>query len=438
MGYIDTRTGGGARSARLGFVIAALAAFILVAGSPGAEAAASADLTVDKTSSASGSLAVGDSYSYTITVANLGAGTAHDVTMEDDLPLGVVPSSSPPPFTGGSCTFASSQTGGSPPHYSVFCQRPSLPASTSVSATFEVRLTRDVACGDITNTASVEASDEPAGDTGNNTASATDTVTCPPSISIHTQVPSFAHVGDEITLGMKVTNSGSIDLHDVRVTDAACSGAISQVADGNGDPTLAPGETWRYRCEHRVTPSAGVHLTSIAVVAAASANGRARASDRASVRVLRPGLVLRVTPKPSSGSPGETITYRYVLHNTGDATVTDISVDDDQLGHVGDVSRLVPGHAVTLTVERLVGARHVWVTDRATATGADPSGRAVTAIGQASVTLVAPSAHGSPSGGAGNGGTAFTGAPIAPPLAAAIILALLGVGALLLERRRRI
>jgi len=164
-------------------------------------------------------------------------------------------------------------------------------------------------------------------------------------------------------------------------------------------------------------------------------DGRARASDRASLRVLRPGLTLRVTPDPISGSPGDTITYRFVLHNTGDATLTDISVHDDQLGDVGQVSQLVPGHSVALTVERLVSARHVWVIDRAKATGADPSGHAVTATGSAAVTLVAPNAGGPASGG---DGTAFTGAPIATPLSAGIILALLGVGALLVERRRRV
>ena len=73
--------------------------------------------------------------------------------------------------------------------------------------------------------------------------------------------------------------------------------------------------------------------------------------------------------------------------------------------------------------------------DRAKATGADPSGHAVTATGSAAVTLVAPNAGGPASGG---DGTAFTGAPIATPLSAGIILALLGVGALLVERRRRV
>jgi hypothetical protein len=75
------------------------------------------------------------------------------------------------------------------------------------------------------------------------------------------------------------------------------------------------------------------------------------------------------------------------------------------------------------------------VTDQATATGADPSGHDVTATGSSAVTLVAQSAHGTGNGG---DGTAFTGAPIATPLSACIILALIGGGALFAERRKRV
>jgi hypothetical protein len=243
-------------------------------------------------------------------------------------------------------------------------------------------------------------------------------------------------VGDTIGLSMAVTNRGSIDLHDVRVRNAACSGAVTLVADGDGDATLAPVETWRYRCAHRVTPAAGQHVSGTAIVTASSADGPARASDRASVRVLRPGLTLRVTPDPVSGSPGETITYRFVLRNTGDATHTDLSVDDDQLGHIGDVAKLVPGHAARFSVQRVLSARHVWVVDRATASAADPGGQHVRATARAAVTLVAPTATG-PAPRSGGGGTAFTGAPIALPLTATVVLAAVGASALLIARRRR-
>ena len=414
--------------------IAGLCLAVLLA--PAARAADAPDLTLSKTSSASGAVSVGDRFTYTLTVANVGSGTAHGITIGDNLPIGVVPVTPLPPFDGGNCSFAGSQGPSGPPNYSVFCERASMPAGASATVTVTVRLTGHVDCGDLTNTAAIEANDEPSGATANNTGSVTDTVTCPPSISITAQAPSYAHVGDTIELSMGVTNRGSVELHDVRVRDAACSGAVTLVADGDGDATLAPAETWRYRCAHRVTPAAGQHVSGTAIVTASSADGPARASDRATVRVLRPGLTLRVTPDPVSGSPGEAITYRFVLRNTGDATLTGLSVDDDQLGHIGDVAKLAPGHAATFRVQRVVSARDVWVVDEATATGADPSGRRVRATDRAAVTLVAPTATG-PAARSGGGGTAFTGAPIAVPLTATVVLALLGASALLIARRQR-
>jgi hypothetical protein len=90
---------------------------------------------------------------------------------------------------------------------------------------------------------------------------------------------------------------------------------------------------------------------------------------------------------------------------------------------------------VTFRVQRVVSARDVWVVDEATANGVDPGGRRVRATDRAAVTLVAPTATDTPR--SGGGGTAFTGAPIALPLTATTVLALLGASALLMARRRR-
>ena len=51
-----------------------------------------------------------------------------------------------------------------------------------------------------------KAGDEPSGSTGDNTASVTDTVTCPPSIEITKTAPRFAHVGSTVRLTMQVVN----------------------------------------------------------------------------------------------------------------------------------------------------------------------------------------------------------------------------------------
>ena len=122
------------------------------------------------------------------------------------------------------------------------------------------------------------------------------------------------------------------------------------------------------------------------------------------MRVLDPGIAISVEPTPVSGTPGDTITYTYVVSNTGDAALSDISVDDDRLGHIGDIPQLQPGHDATLHATRTLSATQVWVINTATARGTDASGASVSASDEASVTIVA----------AANGGQAATEARHSP------------------------
>jgi hypothetical protein len=313
----------------------------------------------------------------------------------------------------------------------VHCELATLSAGSSATVSFDVKVTADAHCGALTNTVVVTANDEPAGATADDEASVTDTVGCP-SISLLKVAPRFAYVGEAITFTMKVRNTGSITLHGLRVRDRGCLGSPSLGNTPDGDSTLSPGETWIYRCGRTITADTPDPFTTTATVTGRSSAGRVHAGDRATVRILRPGLAVRVTADPVSAMPGDTITYRYAVRNTGDATITDIAVDDDHLGHVGEIARLGPGRTVTLSVDRLVSARHVWVIDLATAAGSDPNGRATSASGRAAVTIIA-----SRGGATGGDGTAFTGAATTGPAAIAIVLAVIGTAALVPIRRRR-
>lgn len=398
-----------------------------------ADAAGTPNVTITKSSDASGALRVGDHLTYTITVTNTGTADAHDVEVQDDLPVGLRPTSGLPPFPGGHCTIAGSVAPPGPEHWSVTCRRSSLASGDSVSTSFTARIGDAVRCGDVTNTASVEAANEPAGAQGDDEASVTDTVTCPPSIEMAKTAPRFAHVGATVRFTMRVTNTGHLPLDHVTVADPGCDGAPALRGHGNGDDTLSPAETWTFGCTHVVGNDTPDWLATTAVVRASSSGGSAHASARAATRVLRPKLTVSVTATPGSGSPGDTITYRYVVRNTGNATLASLTIRDDRLGVVGTVGSLVPGHSATFTVDRVLTARHPWVTNTATAAGHDPSGQAVTASDRAAVTIVAGAANG---GGDGDG-TAFTGSDPTLPAVAALLLAITGVAALLLAARRR-
>jgi uncharacterized repeat protein (TIGR01451 family) len=409
----------------------AVTCVLLVA--PSAHATSAPDLTVTKSSDAVGARTVGDRFSYTIAVTNVGSATAHLVSLEDDLPVGLIPRTVLPVLPGGTCTIAGSVGGGGPPRYSVHCDRPALEAGTSVSVSFEVVITDDVACGALTNIVRVEARDEPAVATGNDEASVTDTVTCPPSISIATTAPRFTHVGATVHLSMEVRNDGAVPLGHVRVAVPGCAGSPSLESAGGGDATLAPGEAWRYGCSRTIGPAVGRVLVSTAIVTARSPAGTVRAGGHLVMRVLDPGLSLRVTASPVSATPGDRIVYHYLVRNDGDTTLTGVSVDDDHLGHIGDIATLIPGHTARLSALRVVSARRIWVVNVASAAGTDPSGATVRASGHAVLTIVdAGTGWASP----GTDATAFTGAGTAAPASAMVILALLGAAALLTAGRR--
>ena len=424
------RKGSGSATQRSAVRVAGLLAITFVlAGllAPAASALDSPDLAITKTSDAAGTLSVGDRFSYTLTVTNVGTATAHKVVVQDDLPRGLEVRTVLPAFPGGSCTVTSSQLPPAPPSWSVRCTRDVLDPGESAAVIFEVAVTSDVRCGNVSNIADVTGKDEPASSRDNNSSSVTDEVACEPSIGIVTTAPAYAHVGSSVPFTMKVRNDGKVTLGSVDITGPGCS----PVRVGGGtDTTLSAGDVWTYRCARPVGPSTPDPLTGTATVTAwTDTEQKVSASDAATVRVLDPGISITVTPDPVSGTPGGIITYTYVVSNTGDAQLTDISVDDDHLGHVGDIAQLQPGHDATLRATRILSANDVWVTNTATARGIDPDGRAVSDSADASVTIVA-------SGSGRDDGTAFTGLDATPAAAIAVLLGLLGAGLLVSARRR--
>jgi hypothetical protein len=70
------------------------------------------------------------------------------------------------------------------------------------------------------------------------------------------------------------------------------------------------------------------------------------------------------------------VTYTYVVTNTGDTTLLNVSVDDDKLGHVGDIPSLAPGQSVTLTKDAVLGEAGQ-LTNIGTAVGTDQLGAQV-------------------------------------------------------------
>ena len=388
----------------------------------------SADITVDcpgisvtKTAD-DATVDAADQVGFTITVANAGPGTATDVHLDDPLPTNPGLDWS---IDGGTGQQLCQITQGD-----LVCDFGDMPAETS----YTVHITSDTdatTCGEIDNTATVTISN---GD--GDEASASITVNCPPlGIDIEKTGPTQAHVGDTITYDFSVQLTTPETLFNVTVSDPNCNeGAPVYVSGDDGDNALEQGEVWLYQCTHVVLDTDPDPLPNTATVQGTADDGRTTSDeDSWSVDLIHPAIKIVKTVDPISGSPGDTVTYTYVVTNTGDTTLFNVSVDDDVIGHIGDIDQLDPGQSVTLTKDYVLPAGQLGVTNVGTATGTDVLGKTVTDDDDASVTIV-KAAHSPPTPPKP---TAFTGSDAARLGLITLVLLGLGALALMIGRRRR-
>ncbi len=100
------------------------------------------------------------------------------------------------------------------------------------------------------------------------------------------------------------------------------------------------------------------------------------------------GIQIVKTVLPISGAPGSPVTYTYVVTNTGQVDLVDITVDDDKLGHIGDIAFLAVGQSATLTKATTLPAVAGELVNVAIAVGKDKFGRTTSDDDDASVTVV--------------------------------------------------
>jgi uncharacterized repeat protein (TIGR01451 family) len=360
------------------------------------------DVQVTKSSDAEGVLGDGDSFSYTISVTNVGDEAATGVRFIDDLPEGeplLVDLSSWPTFEGALCTIASSVGQDGIVHQTVQCGPTTLDPGETQTVTIVVTVTGDD-CGPITNEVNVEAANEPAANVGSdNHAEVTDEVECLPRIRLVKGGPTLAHVGDTVTYRFVAINNGSVDLTDIALTDPRCDGPIQQTDDADGDETLAVGERWEYRCDRTIVAADGDTVRNEATVEGSHEGGTVSDTDDHVLEVIHPAIRIDKSASPDSGAPGTTIVYTYRVTNTGDTTLYRIDVSDDILGAIGTIPSLAAGASTELTAEIALGDTPV--TNIGSASGEDVLRLTVTDEDDASVTVVA-AGGGSIGGGGGS------------------------------------
>ena len=217
---------------------------------------------------------------------------------------------------------------------------------------------------------------------------------CPdpaPALQLEKDGPATTRVGETITYTFKVTNTGNTQLTNVHVTDpligtgtiavtpstlpAGGSGVVV-VATGSADYTVKASDVVGNNVHNvataRGTPPAGDDVTD---------------TDPHDVAIVPENLIpaISVTKDgPASAMIGDTITYTFLVRNTGKTTLTNVHITDPLIGG-GQIavtpSTLGPDETGTATAQYTVDADDVVngeVPNTATAHGTPPNGPPVT------------------------------------------------------------
>ncbi len=226
------------------------------------------------------------------------------------------------------------------------------------------------------------------------------------------------------------------------LTDARCDAGTIDPGD-DVDASLAVHEVWHFTCTHLVTEHDPAPIPNTATVRGDTEEGEGgdevTDQDTFQVDIIRPGISIVKTVSDATVPEGTVVTYTYLVTNTGDTTLFNISVEDDVIGNIGTIASLAAGASTTLTGTFIVGDTPT--INIGTASGTDILGRTVTDNDDAVVTPIAGSGGEGPGcciagGGGGLGGTPFTGSEVGLWSLLAAALTLIGGLALWATRRR--
>ncbi|SDO68316.1 conserved repeat domain-containing protein [Nakamurella panacisegetis] len=273
----------------------------------------------------------------------------------------------------------------------------SLAPGASVTCTATYTLTQaDVDAGHVTNAASATGT-PPAGDTTPVAPSSTVTIpgTPNPAITVaKTATPStLTAAGQTVVYSFLVTNTGNVTLTDVHPTETAFSGTgtAPTITCPAGAASLAPGASVTCTATYTATQADADAGT---VTNTATATGTPPAGDTTPVSEPSTATVT-ITPNPaitvvksaapiSSARAGQTVTYSFLVTNTGNVTLTGVHPVEGVFTGTGTLSApvcptgtasLAPGAQMVCTAAYVLSQADInsgAISNTATATGTPP------------------------------------------------------------------
>jgi hypothetical protein len=333
-------------------------------------------LTVVKSATPSGDSAFqpGQTITYDFVVTNTGNVTMSDIAIDDA------------DFTG---------TGPLP---TPTCSQSTLaPGDQTLCTTSYILTNNDIDRGTVVNLAI--ATGTPPGST-TPIPSPPSTVTVPaleaPSITVtKSAAPTTVDAaGQSVTYSFLVTNTGNVTLSAIGVQEATFTGSGTLGAVVCPQATLLAGQFETCSVDYTVTQAdmdAGGTVSNSATASGVAPTRGLVTSEpsTATVNVTRtPALTLAKTADVTAATAGQTVTYSFLVTNTGNVTITDPVIDEGAFSGSGALSAiecptgpisLAPGDDVTCTADYTATQDDVEsgaLTNTATATGTPPDGTA--------------------------------------------------------------
>jgi uncharacterized repeat protein (TIGR01451 family) len=333
-------------------------------------------------------------------------------------------------------------------------------ASVTCTATY-VATQADVDAGSIKNTATATGKPRTGQAPVSPPASAVVAVEPDPAITVvKSASPSdAAHytVGQVITYAFVITNTGNLTLTNVRPVEGTFtgSGAMSSPVCAAGAASLAPGAQVACTVTYTLTQAdvdAG-SITNTATAAGTPPTGPDTVSPPSKVTIPEPPAPALTLVKTASVSAvtrvGQSITYSFLVTNTGNVTLTNVQPKEGTFTGTGTLTKpvcpaaaasMLPGAFVTCTADYTVTqgdlAAGKPLVNTAAAIGDPPTGGPVSSD-PSTVKVTDPTPPAGAPGLAGIPGLAATGSAISVGvIAVAAVLLLLGLGAVLISRRR--
>jgi uncharacterized repeat protein (TIGR01451 family) len=284
------------------------------------------DLEVKK--SGASPIDAGGTATFTLTVSNLGSAVARNVTLDDPLPAGLDWSADD-----GDCSIAAG---------ALHCAFGDL--GSNESRTVDVSAPTSAAvCGELSNTASGAAANEPDDALDNNSDSAEITVQCSELKIVKEADAGTVSAGDQLGFTLTVSNLGPGAASDVSVTDVlptndgldfsiaeqsdpgVCSLNAAKTVLSCAMGVLGAGAEFSV---HVVSPTTAATCGKVDNSATVAASNDAGGTDSASVQVDCPDVKVVKTADAGTITAGDTAAFTIVVSNDGPGTARNVTLSD--------------------------------------------------------------------------------------------------------------